>query len=137
MKAGKTMKQAAKSWGKGSNKEKSPRKSSPKKNQRRKKTMAKKITRKRSGFKLPGGIGPKGVLTGVLGLMVIPRFVPVQSRGAQKLATGLALRALKLGGGGPLSAVGLMELAAEYAGPLLGGFTGSAGNGTISAVYDY
>jgi len=104
--------------------------------------MAKKRTKRSSGgFRLPGGIGPKGILTGVLGLAVIPRFVPVQTPGAAKLATGLALRALKLGGGGPLAAVGMMELAAGFIAPALGGIVGGGsanGGGTIAmGAYDF
>lgn len=134
------MKAAAKAWKKtpGATKKK-PQKSSPKTTKtRRKKSMAKKKTKKSSGFRLPGGLGPKGILTGILGLAVIPRFIPVQSPGAAKLGTGLALRALKLGGGGALCSVGIMELAAQFIAPALGGFgVGLPSNGTTSTGYDY
>lgn len=61
---------------------------------------------------------------------------------AAKLATGLSMRALNIGGGGALSAVGLMELAASFAAPLLGGvspiFGGAGVNGSVpSGVFDY
>jgi len=82
--------------------------------------MAKK-KKKRSGFRLPGGLGPKGILMGALGLMVAPRIIPVQSPGAHKLAAGLGLRALKVGGGGPLAAVGIMELVLQYGAGILSG----------------
>ena len=101
--------------------------------------MAKKKTKRNGGFRLPGGLGPKGVLTGVLGMAVIPQFLPVASPGAAKLGTGLVLRALKLGGGGALSSVGIMELAAEFIGPALGrlgGVNGAVGGGG-SGGYDY
>ena len=78
---------------------------------------------------------------GALGLMVAPRILPVQSPGAHKLAAGLGLRALKVGGGGPLSAVGLMELALQYgagviSGAGLGGLTTTA-NGSTQFRLDY
>jgi len=97
--------------------------------------LAKKKTRKRSGFRMPGGLGPKGILMGALGLMVAPRIIPVQSPGAHKLAAGLGLRALKVGGGGPLAAVGIMELVLQYGAGLLGGavggFTGGGAGGQM------
>ena len=101
--------------------------------------MAKKKTKKRSGFKLPGGVGPKAVLTGVLGLSVVPRFLPIQSPGAKMLGTGLALRALNLSGGGALSGAGIIQLAAEFLQPYIGGVLG-AGNGAAprgNGGYDY
>ena len=58
--------------------------------------MAKKKGSKKAGFRMPGGLGPKGILMGALGLMVAPRIIPVQSPGAHKLAAGLGLRALKV-----------------------------------------
>lgn len=113
---------------------KKARKSSPKKEpKRRRKTTGKKKTKKRSGFRLPGGLGPKGILFGALGMAIVPRILPVQSPGAQKLAAGMALRALKIGGGGPLAAVGLMELAAQFAAPALGGIVGGFGFGAPGA----
>ena len=133
------MKAAAKAWKKktGSTKKKS-QKSSPKKTSKRSgRKTAKKKRKGGGGFRLPGGLGPKGILTGVIGMMVIPRFVPVATPGAAKLATGLALRALKLGGGGALASVGIMELAAQYAAPFIGGFTGGAAAGGNSGVCDY
>lgn len=99
--------------------------------------MAKKKTKKSSGFRLPGGLGPKGILTGILGLALIPRFVPVTTPGQAKLATGLALRAFKLSGGGALSAVGIMEVAAEMLLPRLGGILPGANGAQSSGVYDY
>lgn len=98
--------------------------------------MAKK-TKKRSGFRLPGGLGPKGILMGALGLLVAPRIIPVQSPGAHKLAAGLGLRALKVGGGGPLAAVGIMELVLQYGSGLLGGFGVGTGMNGAAARYDY
>jgi len=73
-------------------------------------------------------------------MMIVPRFVPVNSPGAQKLATGLALRAIGLTGGGALSAVGIMELASQYAAPVIGGVAGisnGGGGGTAMMGYDY
>ena len=99
--------------------------------------MPKKKRSRSKGFRLPGGLGPKGILTGIVGLTVIPRFLPVQSPGTAKLATGLALRALKLGGGGPLAAVGIMEMVAEYAAPVLGGMIGGGTGGNQTGMYDY
>lgn len=119
-------------------KQESAQKSSPKK-KRRKTTLAKKSKKSKGGFRLPGGLGPKGILTGILGMAVIPSFLPVTSPGMAKLGTGLVLRALKLGGGGALSSVGIMELAAEFIMPVLGGFglgNGAAGGGG-SGGYDY
>lgn len=98
--------------------------------------MTKKKKKSKGGFRLPGGLGPKGILTGAIGLMLIPRFVPVQSPGAKMLATGLALRALNLGGGGALSSVGLIMTASEFIAPYLGGVIGN-GNGARSGVTDY
>lgn len=99
--------------------------------------MTKKKTTKRGGFKLPGGIGPKGVIMGALGISLVPRLVPVPPA-ASKLVTGLAMRALNIGGGGALSAVGMMELVANYAAPLLGGFMGGTSlNGSTMRGYDY
>jgi len=98
--------------------------------------MAKKKRSKSKGFRLPGGLGPKGILTGIAALMIVPRVVPVQTPGQAKLASGLALRALKLGGGGPLAAVGIMEVAAEMAGPMLTGLVPGANSGTVRS-YDY
>ncbi|GAI39987.1 unnamed protein product, partial [marine sediment metagenome] len=96
----------------------------------------KKSTRK-GGFRLPGGLGPKGILTGALGLMVVPRFVPVQSPGVKMLVTGLALRALNLGGGGALSSVGLIMTASEFIAPYLGGFVGNGNGAMRTGVCDY
>ncbi|GAI53900.1 unnamed protein product, partial [marine sediment metagenome] len=84
--------------------------------------MTKKKTKKKSGFRLPGGLGPKGILTGVLGLAFIPRFIPLQIPGAAKIGTGLVLRLLNLGGGGALTSVGIMELVAGQLLPMLAGF---------------
>lgn len=120
----------------GSKKKKS-QKSSPKKNtKRRKKTVAKKKKSRSRGFRLPGGLGPKGILTGALGLMLIPRVVPVTTPGQAKLATGIALRALKLGGGGALSSVGIIEIAVELLSGQLGGLL-PGGGGNAVRVYDY
>jgi len=94
---------------------------------------------KKGGFKLPGGIGPKGVLFGALGLTLVPTLVPVPPQAA-KLVTGLAMRALKIGGGGPLAAVGMMELVAAYAAPLLGGLRGGLAGTSLNGAargYDY
>ncbi len=99
--------------------------------------MGKKKTKKRSGIRLPGGLGPRGILTGILGLALIPRFVPVTTPGQAKLATGIALRALKLSGGGALSAVGIMEVAAELLLPRLGGILPGATGAPNQGVYDY
>jgi len=96
---------------------KKPEKSSPKTTKpRRKKPVAKKKTKKRSGFRLPGGIGPKAVL--------------------QTLGSGLALRALGMGGGGVLSGAGIIMTAAEYLSPFLGGMIGGAPAGNAGG-YDY
>ena len=119
MKAGKTMKQAAASWKKGPS-------SKPKK---RKTNVAKKKTSRRGGIRLPGGLGPKGIAMGALGLLIVPRITGIQSPGGAKLATGLALRTLKIGGGGPLAAVGIMELALQYLGGATAGFGFGGGNG--------
>ena len=103
---------------------------SPKKTRSGKKTAKKKTTR-RGGTRLPGGIGFKAAIFGAAGLVLAPRLIPIQSPGASKLAAGMAMRALKIGGGGPLAAVGIMELIAQYAAPLvLGGGLGSSGGGT-------
>ena len=99
--------------------------------------MAKKKTSKRSGFRMPGGLGPKGILMGALGLMVAPRIIPVQSPGAHKLAAGLGLRALKVGGGGPLAAVGIMELVLQYGAGLIGGLGGTVTGGNGATRFDY
>lgn len=99
--------------------------------------MPKKKTKKRSGFRLPGGLGPKGILTGIIGLSLIPRVVPVTTPGQAKLATGLALRALKLGGGGALSAVGIMEVAAEMLSGQLGTLIPGGNGGSAVTRYDY
>lgn len=80
----------------------------------------KKTTRKKSGMRLPGGLGPKGILAGILGLTVAQRFVPMVAPGADKIAAGMGLRALGIGGGGPLAAVGIMELAAGFILPRIG-----------------
>jgi len=115
---------------------KKPEKSSPKK--RRKKTVTKKKKTTKKGFRLPGGLGPKGILTGALGLAIIPRFLPIQSPGAKMLGTGLALRALNLGSGGALSSVGLILTASEFLMPYIGGFVGNAGAPSGNAGgYDY
>ena len=98
--------------------------------------MVKKKTKK-SGFRLPGGLGPKGILTGILGLALIPRFVPVATPGQAKLVTGIALRALKLGGGGALSSVGIMEVAAEMLLPRVGGLLPGGNNTTRVGGFDY
>ena len=117
---------------------KKPEKSSPKTTtKRRKKPVTKKKTKKKGGFRLPGGLGPKGILTGVLGLAFIPRFIPVATPGAAKLGTGLVLRALNLGGGGALASVGIMEMVAGFVLPALGGFgIGGAPSGGAGG-YDY
>ena len=109
---------------------KKPQKSTPKKKKPRRKTpIAPRKKRKSSGgFRLPGGLGPKGILTGIIAMATIPRFLPVTSPGAGKLGAGLVLRALKLGGGGALSSVGIMELAAEMIMPVIGGYM-PGGNG--------
>jgi len=133
------MKAAAKTWKKtpGSTKKKT-QKSSPKTTKtRRKKQVAKKKTKKKGGFRLPGGLGPKGILTGVLGLAFIPRFIPVATPGAAKLGTGLVLRALNLGGGGALASVGIMELVAGFILPTLGGFGIGGAPAGNSGGYDY
>lgn len=129
------MKAAAKSWSKKSG---SPKKKTQTSSPSKKGGKGKVTTKKKSGFKLPGGLGPKGIIMGALGMMFIPRLLPVPPQ-ASKLAAGLALRALNIGGGGALSAVGLMELAAAYGAPLLGGVLPGGGvNGTPrTGVYDY
>ena len=99
--------------------------------------MAKKKTKKKGGFRLPGGLGPKGILTGVLGLAFIPRFIPVATPGAAKLGTGLVLRALNLGGGGALASVGIMELVGGLILPALGGFGIGGAPAGNSGGYDY
>jgi len=107
-------------------KQEKPKKNSPKK--RRTKTITKKKTKsKKGGFRLPGGLGPKGILQGVLALAIVPRFIPVQSPGARMLGSGLALRAINLGGGGALSSAGLIMMAGEFLAPYLGGFIGAPG----------
>ena len=121
----------------GSTKKKT-RKSSPKTTKKGgKKRMAKKKTKKSSGFRLPGGLGPKGILMGALGLLIAPRLIPVQSPGAHKLAAGLGLRALKLGGGGALASVGIMELVLQYGAGLIGGFGIGTNSGVAATGYDY
>jgi hypothetical protein len=114
----------------GSTKKKT-RKSSPKKKGGTK-TVAKKNKKGRSGFKLPGGLGPKGILFGALGLTMGRRLLPTQSGGVQKTATGMGLRALKIGGGGPLAGAGLIEIAADVIEGLLsgGGLNLGIGGGT-------
>ncbi|GAI75223.1 unnamed protein product, partial [marine sediment metagenome] len=132
MKAGKTMKQAAKSWkGKSSTKQKR-RKSTSKP-----KRSVNKTTKKSSGFRLPGGAGPKAILTGILGMLIIPRFIPIATPGAAKLGTGLALKLLGLTGGGALSTVGIMELAGSFIGPTIAGVTGGGGARTGNGGYDF
>lgn len=129
------MKAAARSWkGKRTGASKKPR--SPRKTTKRRKNIVKKKKSRSSGFRLPGGLGPKGILTGIIGLSLIPRVVPVTTPGQAKLATGLALRALKLGGGGALSSVGIMEVAAEMLGGQLGQIL-PGGNGGAVQRYDY
>ena len=83
--------------------------------------MAKKTTKRKGGFKLPGGVGPKAVLFGALGLSITPMLLQGQSPGVQKLAAGLGMRALNIGGGGALSAVGMMETVAGFIMPIIGG----------------
>lgn len=119
------MKAAAAAWSKksGSPKKKT-RTSSP-----RKKGGKKTVTNKRKGgFKLPGGLGPKSIIMGALGMMFLPKLLPVPPQAA-KLATGLAMRAVGIGGGAALTAVGLMELVAAYGAPLLQGVAGPPGAG--------
>ena len=135
MKAGKTMKQAAKSWRQKTGASKKPK--SPANTKRRKRTTTKKKKSRSKGFRLPGGLGPKGILTGIIGLALVPRIVPVTTPGQAKLATGLALRALKLGGGGALSAVGIMEVAAEMLGGQLGQLIPGGNGGSTVTRYDY
>ena len=124
MKAGKTMKQATASWKRGSK---------PSSQKRKVKKTAKKKTRRNGGIRLPGGLGPKGIAMGALGLLLVPRITGIRSPGGAKLATGLALRTLKVGGGGPLAAVGIMELALQFlSGPIAGfglGVNGAGANG--------
>ena len=85
--------------------------------------------KRKGGFKLPGGLGPKSIILGALGMMMVPRLLPIPPQAA-KLATGLTMRAVGLGGGAALTAVGLMELVASYGAPLLGGvLPGMGGNG--------
>lgn len=125
------MKAAAKTWKKtpGSNTKKT-QKSSPK-TKRRGTNTGKKSKKGRGGTRLPGGIGFKAAIFGAAGLILAPRLIPIQSPGASKLAAGMAMRALKIGGGGPLAAVGIMELIAQYAAPMLlgGGLFGASGSG--------
>lgn len=91
--------------------------------------VKKKKGRRNGGIRLPGGLGPKGIAMGALGLLIVPRITGITSPGGSKLATGLALRTLKIGGGGPLAAVGIMELALQYLGGGLAGFNlGGGGN---------
>ena len=109
---------------------KKPKKSSPKTKKPRSGTKTGKKGKKgRGGTRLPGGIGFKAAIFGAAGLILAPRLIPIQSPGAQKLAVGMAMRAVKVGGGGPLAAVGIMELIAQYAAPMLlgGGFGGGGG----------
>ena len=130
------MKAAARAWkGKRTGASKKPR--SPANTKRRKRTTAKKKKSRSKGFRLPGGLGPKGILTGIVGLSLIPRVVPVQTPGQAKLATGLVLRALKMGGGGALSAVGIMEVAAEMLSGQLGQLLPGGNGGTAVTRYDY
>lgn len=128
---------SAKTGSRTPTKKKGSKKSPKKETKRRKSNVPKKKTKKSSGFRLPGGLGPKGILTGILGLALIPRIVPVTTPGQAKLATGIALRALKLSGGGALSAVGIMEVAAEMLLPRLGGILPGGNGAQASGVYDY
>ncbi len=132
------MKAASKTWSKtaGAPKKK-PRTSSPSKKGGKKQVTKKKSGAKKGGFKLPGGLSPKGIIMGALAMTFIPRVLPIPPQ-ASKLGAGLVLRALNIGGGGALSAVGLMELVAAYASPLLGGVVpGLGGNGAQVRSYDY
>ena len=129
MKAGKTFDQAVALWKPTGSSNKTSKKPQKKVNKTAKKTKKS----RNSGIMLPGGLGPKGIAMGALGLLFVPRITGIRSPGGSKLATGLALRTLKIGGGGPLAAVGIMELALQYLGgsvmPLLGG-NGNAGGAT-------
>ena len=96
--------------------------------------------KRKGGFKLPGGIGPKAALFGALGLTVAPLVLRGQAPGVQKLGVGLGLRALSIGGGGALTAVGILEPVAGFIMPIISGAGlpfGGGGNGGGSGVYDY
>ena len=101
--------------------------------------MAKKKTKRKGGFKLPGGIGPKAALFGALGLTVAPLVLRGQAPGVQKLGVGLGMKALSIGGGGALSAVGIMEVVAGFLTPIISGagLPFGGGNGGVSGGYDY
>jgi len=129
MRAGRTMKQAAASWKSRGTRKTTRKRASRKPTKRRRKTIARKKKSRRGGIRLPGGLGIKGIAMGALGLMLVPQITGITSPGGSKLATGLALRTLKIGGGGPLAAVGIMELALQYLGGGLGGFLGGGGGG--------
>lgn len=98
--------------------------------------MAKKTKKKSSGMRLPGGIGPKAVLAGIGAMLITPRIIPVATPGQTKLAAGMGLRFLKIGGGGALAAVGIMETVAEMMLPRLGGFVPGVPGGNQTG-YDY
>ena len=122
------MAQAAKSWKK---KAKPTRKRVVRKAKRR---TVRKTAKRRNGISLLGGLGPKGLLAGIMGMAFLPRFLPALPAGGAEMATGLALSTMGLGGGAALKQVGAMRLIGSQIMPLLGGF-GGGGNG--NGRYDY
>ncbi len=117
MKAGKTMKQAAKSWDKTTGK---PKKSTSRSG---KKTPKKKGGGRGGGFRI-GNVGLKGALLGGGLLYVISRVMPPvggpYAPALTKLATGFAASAIGVPGA-TLKAAGAMEAGATIVAQYLGG----------------
>ena len=128
---GTTIEKAAKAWNRGKPKKQT---SKPKKTRKRSyKSKVRKTAKRRNGISLLGGLGPKGLLAGIMGMAFLPRFLPALPAGGAEMATGLALSTMGLGGGAALKQVGAMRLIGSQIMPLLGGFVGGNGNGR----YDY
>ena len=132
MRRGLTMAQAAKSWNRGKPKTTKAKKAKTRK--RSYKSKVRKTVKRRNGISLLGGLGPKGLLAGIMGMAFLPRFLPALPAGGAEMATGLALSTMGLGGGAALKQVGAMRLIGSQIMPLLGGF-GGGGNG--NGRYDY
>jgi hypothetical protein len=134
MKAGKTMKQAARSWKAGR---------SSKKNTSR---SGKKTPKKKGGGggrKLIGNVGLKGIIFGGGMLYIVSRFMPPiggpYSPAVTKLATGFAASAIGVPGAS-LKTAGAIEAGATVISQFLGGglnlpFIGGGSSGRTNGGY--
>jgi hypothetical protein len=134
MKAGKTMKQAARSWKGGSKKTSTKRSTS----RRRKTTPKKKKTRRRNGMRILGNVGIKGMISGGAMLFAAQSLMPMIggdfNPAVQKIAAGLGAKAIGVSGAA-LAGAGAMEAGSILLRRFLQGGIPSLGGGGSNGGY--